>query len=187
MQNLRYVGKNLFLERVSIQNFLKKNKTPFYIYSSASLRRRYTQLSKSLKNINHSLYFSVKSNSNLAVLRVLSLLGSGMDVVSAGEYLRAKKVGVCGDKIVFSGVGKTYDEIKLALSNGIRQFNVESIPEIMLINKIAETTGKKAPISIRVNPDVDAQTHEKIMTGKLENKFGIPINSALESWAYFWA
>ena len=114
------------------------------------------------------------------MLRVLSLLGSGMDVVSGGEYLRAQKAGVPGDKIVFSGVGKTYDEIKLALSNGIRQFNVESIPEIMLINKIAATTGKNAPISIRVNPDVDAQTHEKIMTGKLENKFGIPINSALE-------
>ena len=175
-----YKNKILFVEDVSVMDISKRINTPFYIYSSASLRRRYTQLSKSLKNINHSLYFSVKSNSNLAVLRVLSLLGSGMDVVSGGEYLRAQKAGVPGDKIVFSGVGKTYDEIKLALSNGIRQFNVESIPEIMLINKIAATTGKKAPISIRVNPDVDAQTHEKIMTGKLENKFGIPINSALE-------
>ena len=175
-----YKNKILFVEDVSVIDISKRINTPFYIYSTASLRRRYTQLSESLKSINHSLYFSVKSNSNLAVLRVLSLLGSGMDVVSGGEYLRAQKAGVPGDKIVFSGVGKTYDEIKLALSNGIRQFNVESIPEIMLINKIAETTGKKAPISIRVNPDVDAQTHEKIMTGKLENKFGIPINSALE-------
>jgi diaminopimelate decarboxylase len=175
-----YKNKILFVEDVSVIDISKRINTPFYIYSTASLRRRYTKLSESLKNINHSLYFSVKSNSNLAVLRVLSLLGSGMDVVSGGEYLRAQKAGVPGDKIVFSGVGKTYDEIKLALSNGIRQFNVESIPEIMLINKIAATTGKKAPISIRVNPDVDAQTHEKIMTGKLENKFGIPINSALE-------
>ena len=175
-----YKNKILFVEDVSVIDISKRMNTPFYIYSTASLRRRYTKLSESLKNINHSLYFSVKSNSNLAVLRVLSLLGSGMDVVSGGEYLRAQKAGVPGDKIVFSGVGKTYDEIKLALSNGIRQFNVESIPEIMLINKIAATTGKKAPISIRVNPDVDAQTHEKIMTGKLENKFGIPINSALE-------
>ena len=103
-----------------------------------------------------------------------------MDVVSGGEYLRAQKAGVPGYKVVFSGVGKTYDEIKLALNGGIRQFNVESIPEIIMINKIASSLGKKAPISIRVNPDVDAQTHKKIMTGTSENKFGIPLNSALE-------
>ena len=174
-----YRNDFLHIEDVSIMDISKTIKTPFYVYSTSSLKKRYIDLSHSLKKIRHSLYFSVKSNSNLAVLRVLSLLGSGMDVVSAGEYLRAKKVGVCGDKIVFSGVGKTYDEIKIALANGIRQFNVESIPEIMLINKIAVELGKIAPISIRVNPDVDAQTHEKIMTGKSENKFGIPINSTL--------
>ena len=175
-----YRNNILYIEDVSVIDISRSIKTPFYVYSASSLKRRYTDLAKSLKNINHSLYFSVKSNSNLAVLRVLSLLGSGMDVVSGGEYLRAQKAGVPGDKIVFSGVGKTSDEIKLALDNGIRQFNVESIPEIMMINKIASATGKKAPISIRVNPDVDAQTHKKIMTGKSENKFGIPINSALE-------
>ncbi len=175
-----YRNNTLYVEDVSITDISKTIKTPFYVYSTASLKRRYNQLAKSLKNINHSLYFSVKSNSNLAVLRVLSLLGSGMDVVSGGEYLRAQKAGVPGEKIVFSGVGKTNDEIKLALSDGIRQFNVESIPEIKMINKIASTIGKKAPISIRVNPDVDAQTHKKIMTGKSENKFGIPINSALD-------
>ena len=174
-----YRNDFLHIEDVSIMDISKTIKTPFYVYSTSSLKKRYIDLSHSLKKIRHSLYFSVKSNSNLAVLRVLSLLGSGMDVVSAGEYLRAKKVGVCGDKIVFSGVGKTYDEIKIALANGIRQFNVESIPEIMLINKIAVELGTIAPISIRVNPDVDAQTHEKIMTGKSENKFGIPINSTL--------
>ncbi len=175
-----YRNDFLHVEEASIVDISRNIKTPFYIYSMASLKKRYTDLALSLKNINHSLYFSVKSNSNVAVLRVLSLLGSGMDVVSGGEYLRAQKAGVSGDKIVFSGVGKTYDEIKLALENGIRQFNVESIPEILMINKIASFLGKKAPISIRVNPDVDAQTHEKIMTGKSENKFGIPINSALE-------
>ncbi len=174
-----YRNDFLHIEDVSIMDISKTIKTPFYVYSTSSLKKRYIDLSYSLKKIRHSLYFSVKSNSNLAVLRVLSLLGSGMDVVSAGEYLRAKKVGVCGDKIVFSGVGKTYDEIKIALANGIRQFNVESIPEITLINKIAVELGTIAPISIRVNPDVDAQTHEKIMTGKSENKFGIPINSTL--------
>ena len=175
-----YKNDILYVEDVSVINILKNIKTPFYVYSTASLRRRYTDLATSLKNIKHSLYFSVKSNSNLAVLRVLSLLGSGMDVVSGGEYLRAQKAGVPGDKVVFSGVGKTFDEIKLALNGGIRQFNVESIPEIMMINKIASSLGKKAPISIRVNPDVDAQTHKKIMTGTSENKFGIPLNSALE-------
>ena len=130
-----YKNKILFVEDVSVIDISKRINTPFYIYSTASLRRRYTQLSESLKNINHSLYFSVKSNSNLAVLRVLSLLGSGMDVVSGGEYLRAQKAGVPGDKIVFSGVGKTYDEIKLALGNGIRQFNVESIHNHWYLSK----------------------------------------------------
>ena len=175
-----YKNNNLYVEDVSVINIANNIKTPFYVYSTASLRRRYIDLATSLKNIKHSLYFSVKSNSNLAVLRVLSLLGSGMDVVSGGEYLRAQKAGVPGYKVVFSGVGKTYDEIKLALNGGIRQFNVESIPEIIMINKIASSLGKKAPISIRVNPDVDAQTHKKIMTGTSENKFGIPLNSALE-------
>ena len=175
-----YRNNSLYVEDASILDISKSIKTPFYIYSKASLTRRYEDLDNSLKNINHSLYFSVKSNSNLAVLKILSLLGSGMDVVSGGEYLRAKMAGVSGDKIVFSGVGKTYDEIQLALNHGIRQFNVESIPEIMMINKIATSIGKKAPISIRVNPDVDAKTHKKIMTGKSENKFGIPINIALE-------
>ena len=131
-----YKNNILYVEDVSIINITNNIKTPFYVYSTASLRRRYTDLATSLKNIKHSLYFSVKSNSNLAVLRVLSLLGSGMDVVSGGEYLRAQKAGVPGYKVVFSGVGKTYDEIKLALNGGIRQFNVESTPEILMINKI---------------------------------------------------
>ena len=130
-----YKNNNLYVEDVSVINIANNIKTPFYVYSTASLRRRYMDLATSLNNIKHSLYFSVKSNSNLAVLRVLSLLGSGMDVVSGGEYLRAQKAGVPGYKVVFSGVGKTYDEIKLALNGGIRQFNVESIPEIMMINK----------------------------------------------------
>ena len=175
-----YRNNFLYVEDVSIADITKAIKTPFYIYSVGFLKKKYTELVKSLSNLNCSIFFSVKSNSNIAVLRVLALLGSGMDVVSGGEYLRAKKAGVSGDKIVFSGVGKTHDEIKLALDHGIRQFNVESVPEIIMIDKIASSLGKKAPISIRVNPDVDAKTHQKIMTGKLENKFGVPINSAFE-------
>ena len=138
-----YKNNNLYVEDVSVINIANNIKTPFYVYSTASLRRRYMDLATSLNNIKHSLYFSVKSNSNLAVLRVLSLLGSGMDVVSGGEYLRAQKAGVPGYKVVFSGVGKTYDEIKLALNGGIRQFNVESIPEIMMINKKYKNLYKK--------------------------------------------
>mgnify|MGYP001166336678 CR=1 FL=1 len=165
----------LHAEEISILELAKSMKTPFYIYSAGALEDSYNSLVYSLKELNHSLYYSVKSNSNVAVLRVLSLLGAGMDVVSAGEYLRARKAGVPGEKIVFSGVGKTSDEMILALKQGIRQFNVESIPEMYQLNLAASKVNKVAPVSIRVNPDVDAQTHKKIMTGKAENKFGIPI------------
>ena len=165
----------LHAEGISILELAKSTKTPFYIYSAGALEDSYNSLVYSLKELNHSLYYSVKSNSNVAVLRVLSLLGAGMDVVSSGEYLRARKAGVPGEKIVFSGVGKTFEEMILALKQGIRQFNVESIPEIYQLNLAASKVNKVAPVSIRVNPDVDAQTHKKIMTGKAENKFGIPI------------
>src|SRR5690606_3201775 len=125
----------------------------------------------------------IKSLSNVAVLKVLGDLGAGMDVVSKGEYLRAKAAGVPGDRIVFSGVGKTRDEIRTALEGGIRQFNIESEPEMRAISEIATELGKVAPITVRVNPDVDAKTHAKIATGKSENKFGIPIARAREVYA----
>ena len=172
----------LHVEELSVVDLAKATKTPFYVYSAGALEDSYNALFSSLKGLNHSIYYSVKSNSNLAVLRVLTLLGSGMDVVSGGEYLRARKVGVAGEKIVFSGVGKTSEEMELALTQGIRQFNVESIPEIIQLNSIAARLGKIAPVSIRVNPDVNARTHEKIMTGKSENKFGIPITQAEEAY-----
>jgi diaminopimelate decarboxylase len=121
--------------------------------------------------------------SNLAVLKLLGDLGAGMDVVSGGEYLRAKAAGVPGERIVFSGVGKTRDEMKLALTGGIRQFNVESEPELHALSEVAHWLGLTAPITLRVNPDVDAKTHEKIATGKKENKFGIPISKAREVYA----
>ena len=125
----------------------------------------------------------MKSNSNQAVLAHLAGLGAGMDVVSGGEYLRAKAAGVPGERIVFSGVGKTADEMRLALEGGIRQFNVESEPELETLSAVATSLGRVAPITIRVNPDVDARTHEKIATGKSENKFGIPIAHAREVYA----
>jgi diaminopimelate decarboxylase len=155
--------------------------TPFYCYSTATLTRHYRLFTEALSPLPHLVCFAIKSLSNVAVLKTLGDLGAGMDVVSGGEYLRAKAAGVPGDRIVFSGVGKTRDEMRLALEGGIRQFNVESEPELRALSEVATAMGATAPITIRVNPDVDAKTHEKIATGKKENKFGIPIDRAPRS------
>ncbi|MGB7319841.1 MAG: diaminopimelate decarboxylase, partial [Albidovulum sp.] len=138
---------------------------------------------EALSGLPHLVCYAMKSNSNLAVIRTLAALGAGMDVVSIGEYLKAKAAGVPGDRIVFSGVGKTRAEMRAALEGGIRQFNVESEPELTALNEVALSLGRRAPITIRVNPDVDAKTHEKIATGKKENKFGIPISRARAVYA----
>ena len=134
--------------------------------------------------MDHLICYAMKSNSNQAVIAHMASLGAGMDVVSGGEYLRAKAAGVPGDRIVFSGVGKTHDEMRIALEGGIRQFNVESEPEMERLSQVADSMGKIAPITIRVNPDVDAKTHEKISTGRKEDKFGIPIARAREVYAH---
>ena len=152
--------------------------TPFYVYSTATLLRHFKLFDEALDGIDHLVCYAMKANSNIADLRTLAEAGAGMDVVSIGEYLRAKAAGVPGDRIVFSGVGKTAEEIRMALQGGIRQFNVESEPEMMVLSAVAQELGKTAPITIRVNPDVDAKTHAKIATGKSENKFGIPIARA---------
>jgi diaminopimelate decarboxylase len=133
--------------------------------------------------MEHLVCYAMKAASNQAILKTLAQAGAGMDVVSGGEYMRAKAAGVPGEKIVFSGVGKTAEEIRLALAGGIRQFNVESEPEMEVLNATALSMGVVAPITIRVNPDVDAKTHAKIATGKSENKFGIPISRAREVYA----
>ncbi len=131
----------------------------------------------------HQVCFAIKSLSNLAVLKTLGDLGAGMDVVSIGEYHRARAAGIPGDRIVFSGVGKTREEMRVALAGGIRQVNVESEPELRALSEVAVSLGVTVPITIRVNPDVDAKTHEKIATGKKDNKFGIPISRASEVYA----
>ncbi|MGB8815578.1 MAG: diaminopimelate decarboxylase, partial [Paracoccaceae bacterium] len=146
--------------------------------SAATLTRHYQLFTQALSPLPHLVCFSVKSLSNLAVLKLLGDLGAGMDVVSGGEYLRARAAGIPGNRIVFSGVGKTAAEMRLALAGGIRQFNVESEPELRALSAVATELNTTAPITIRVNPDVDARTHEKIATGKKENKFGIPIDRA---------
>ena len=157
--------------------------TPFYVYSTATLERHYHLFTEALSPLPNLVCFAVKSNGNVAVLKTLARLGAGMDVVSLGEYLRARAAGVPGDRIVFSGVGKTRAEMRATLEGGIRQFNVESEPELRALSEVAASLGATAPITIRVNPDVDARTHEKIATGKKENKFGIPIERARAVYA----
>ncbi len=183
MDHFLYRDGALFAEDVAISEIAAAVGTPFYVYSTATLLRHFKAFDDALEGMDHLVCYAMKANSNQAVLRTLAQAGAGMDVVSAGEYLRAKAAGVPGDKIVFSGVGKTAAEIKLALEGGIRQFNVESEPEMEVLDAVARSLGKVAPITIRVNPDVDAKTHAKIATGKSENKFGIPIGRAREVYA----
>jgi diaminopimelate decarboxylase len=183
MDHFLYRDGILHAEDVPLPQIAAEVGTPFYVYSCATLTRHYRLFEEALEGLDHLVCFAVKSNSNQAVLAHLAGLGAGMDVVSAGEYLRAKAAGVPGDRIVFSGVGKTADEMRLALEGGIRQFNVESEPELEALSAVASAMGMTAPITVRVNPDVDARTHEKIATGKSENKFGIPIARAREVYA----
>lgn len=183
MDHFLYKDGTLCAEDVTVTEIAATVGTPFYVYSTATLTRHFQLFSDALAGMDHLVCFAVKSNSNLAVLKTLGDLGAGMDVVSGGEYRRAKAAGVPGDRIVFSGVGKTSDEIEMVLAGGIRQFNVESEPELREISRIADAMGLIAPIAVRVNPDVDAKTHEKIATGKSDNKFGIPIAKARAVYA----
>jgi diaminopimelate decarboxylase len=183
MDHFLYKNGVLHAEDVSLSEIAATVGTPFYAYSTATLLRHFALFDEALAGMDHLVCYAMKAASNQAILKTLANAGAGMDVVSGGEYLRAKAAGVSGDKIVFSGVGKTADEMRMALQGGIRQFNVESEPEMALLNSIALELGKTAPITIRVNPDVDAKTHAKIATGKSENKFGIPIARAREVYA----
>ncbi len=178
MDHFQYRHGHLHAEGVPLADIAATVGTPFYCYSTATLARHYHLFTEALSPLPHLVCFAIKSLSNIAVLKTLGDLGAGMDVVSGGEYRRAKAAGVPGDRIVFSGVGKTRDEMRLALEGGIRQFNVESEPELRALSQVASAMGATAPITIRVNPDVDARTHEKIATGKKDNKFGIPIDRA---------
>ena len=183
MDHFLYKNGALYAEDVAIADIAAAVGTPFYVYSTATLLRHFTLFDEALGNMDHLVCYAMKAASNQAILKTLAQAGAGMDVVSAGEYARAKAAGVPGDRIVFSGVGKTADEIRMALTGGIRQFNVESEPEMEVLNRVAGELGAIAPITIRVNPDVDAKTHAKIATGKSENKFGIPIARAREVYA----
>nr|WP_283254960.1 diaminopimelate decarboxylase [Marivita sp. GX14005] len=178
-----YRNGELHAEDVAVADIAAAVGTPFYLYSTATLTRHFQLFDEALEGVDHLVCYAMKAASNQAILKTLADLGAGMDVVSGGEYARARAAGVPGEKIVFSGVGKTRSEIRAALEGGVRQFNVESEPEMRVISELAVSLGKTAPITVRVNPDVDAKTHAKIATGKSENKFGIPIARAREVYA----
>ncbi len=177
MHDFRYVGGQLHCEQVPIPTLVGKFGTPLYIYSAHTLRDHFRKLDTALAPLDRLVCFAVKANSNLAVLRTLANEGSGFDIVSEGELRRVIAAGGDPKKCVFAGVGKTEPEIEFALRRGIYSFNVESEPEVERIDRVAGRLGKVAPIAVRVNPNIDAQTHAKITTGTYENKFGIAFES----------
>ncbi|MDF1709141.1 MAG: diaminopimelate decarboxylase [Paracoccaceae bacterium] len=184
MDHFLYRNGALHAEDVPLSEIAAVVGTPFYCYSTATLERHFRLFDEALAGMDHLVCYAMKAASNVAILKTLAALGAGMDVVSGGEYLRARAAGVPGERIVFSGVGKTEAEMRLALEGGVRQFNVESEPEMEVLNRVALDLEMVAPITVRVNPDVDAKTHAKIATGKSENKFGIPIARAREVYSH---
>ena len=184
MDHFIYKKGELHAEEVPITKIAKLVGSPFYVYSTATLERHFRLFDEALAGLDHLVCYAMKAASNQAIIKTLAALGAGMDVVSGGEYMRAITAGVSPERIVFSGVGKTLSEMEMIISGGVRQVNVESEPELKLLNKIAVNYGVQVPITVRVNPDVDAKTHAKIATGKSENKFGIPISRAREVYGY---
>lgn len=180
MNHFEYKNQQLFAEEVAIADIIKAHGTPAYIYSRATLERHWHAFDNAFGEHPHLICFAVKSNSNIALLNVMAKLGSGFDIVSQGELERVLAAGGDASKVVFSGVAKSHSEIARALEVGVRCFNVESIPELHRINEVAGKMGKVAPISLRVNPDVDAKTHPYISTGLKENKFGVSVQQARE-------
>ncbi len=180
MNHFEYRSEQLFAEDVALQKIAQQHGTPTYVYSRATLERHWHAFDNALGEWPHLICYAVKANSNIAILNIFARLGSGFDIVSVGELERVLAAGGLPCKIVFSGVGKTASEMKRALEVGIRCFNVESVAELELLNIVAGECGKVAPISLRVNPDVDAGTHPYISTGLKENKFGVDIQQASE-------
>ena len=179
MDHFLYRDGALFAEDVAIAQIAAAVGTPFYVYSTATLLRHFRLFDEALGAMDHLVCYAMKANSNQAVLQTLAQAGAGMDVVSGGEYLRAKAAGVPGERIVFSGVGKTADEMAAALKANIHCFNVESAAELERLNEVATEMDMPAPVSIRVNPDVDANTHPYISTGLKDNKFGVNFDDVI--------
>jgi diaminopimelate decarboxylase len=182
MHHFAHRNGEMFVEDVPLKKIAKEVGTPAYVYSLATLKRHYRVFDQAFTAVPHIVCFSVKANSNIALLKAFAKEGSGFDIVSGGELFRALKAGGDPKKIVFSGVGKKREEIEYALESGILMFNVESEDELMALDEIAGAAGKKAPISLRINPDVDPQTHPYISTGMKKAKFGVGINRSVESY-----
>ncbi|MEQ1749242.1 MAG: diaminopimelate decarboxylase [Prosthecobacter sp.] len=183
MHSFRYSQGQLFCENVSLQALAQKHGTPLYVYSKGTIASHFTRLDAALGELDHLICYAVKANSNLSVLSTIAKLGGGFDIVSAGELYRVIKAGGQAGKCTFAGVGKTRDEIVYALEQGVYCINAESEAELRYINQVAGEIGKKAPVAVRVNPNVDAKTHAKITTGKSENKFGIDFDRIGEVYA----
>ena len=184
MSFFQYQNGTLLAEQAPLAELAQRFGTPLYVYSRAALEKNYHAFDEAFAAVPHQVCYAVKANSNLAVLNVLARLGSGFDIVSGGELARVLAAGGDASKVVFSGLGKQADEIKAALAVDIACFNVESYAELARINEVAVAVGKKARVSLRVNPDVDAQTHPYISTGLKENKFGIAIDDAIAVYQY---
>ena len=182
MNYFHYKDNELWCEEVSVTDIAGKVGTPFYLYSQRTLKHHFRVFDTAFSDVPHIICFAVKSNSNIAVLRIFIAEGSGVDIVSGGELYRALQAGVDARKVVYSGVGKKVDEIEYALKSDILMFNAESSQELGVINSCAGRLGKKAGIALRVNPDVDPETHPHISTGLKSNKFGIDIKRSLEEY-----
>src|SRR3954466_12936261 len=182
MHQFHYSGQKLYCESVDLSAVAQLHGTPTYVYSAKTIEDNFRRLSTSLTGLDVQICFAMKANSNLAILRLFSNLGGAFDLVSGGELTRVLAAGGSASRSVFAGVGKSSAEIKLALESGVYGFHVESEPELARINHVAGQLGRKAPIAIRINPDVDAKTHAKITTGKSDNKFGIPLQNAAAAY-----
>ena len=178
MHDFFYVGNELYCEKVRVRDIVEQVGTPAYIYSYKTFTEHIAKIQKAFKSVNPLICYSMKANSNLAILKSLVSKGSGLDIVSGGELYRAKRVGCPPEKIVYAGVGKTEQEIEDAIRYGILLFNVESVPELDAINRVAKRLKKIANISLRINPGVDPKTHDHIATGKAESKFGMDLETA---------
>ena len=178
MNNFKLKKNDLFVEDISIKKLARKFATPFYCYSSNAIINKFKKFESPFRNSDTIICYAVKANPNIAILKILSNLGAGAEVVSVGELRRALKAGIKAKKIVFSGVGKKFSEIKFAIEKNILQINIESIEELELITKIAKNLRKKVQIGIRINPNIDAKTHAKISTGREEDKFGLNVETA---------
>src|SRR5262245_17105905 len=183
MHHFAYRDGVLHAEAVNLADLAQTVGTPFYCYSTATLRRHYEVFANAFADVPALVCYAMKANSNQAVIKILAQLGAGADVVSAGELRRARLVGIAPEKIMFSGIGKTPAELALAVDEPILCVNVESEAELELLSSIASGKPRTARISVRVNPDIDAKTHAKIATGRAEDKFGIPISRAREVYA----